>query len=257
MSIQLPTQSRLQVAKVGFVTGDLPFREVLSVKLLACFRAYASNAMSPSHLQGSISGPWLAVTGAGFTPANVHPQTGVPDVMRGEETQIIGALPVTGRHVAVLPGTHSKWAWVEDGAIVSFASFMTGEVYAALTQHTILGRLMKLDAPHNAAAFERGVRYGIDAPAQLLNRLFSARTLGLFEQLSAEALPSYLSGLLIGSEIGGARMIGGQVDAVTVIGSAALSANYANACIAAAINVTQGASDSAWLGIQAIRASLR
>ncbi|MBL8385485.1 MAG: 2-dehydro-3-deoxygalactonokinase, partial [Burkholderiales bacterium] len=94
----------------------------------------------------------------------VDPASGVPDVMRGEETQVFGALPASGRHLAVLPGTHSKWVWVEDGAIVTFASFMTGEVYAALTGHTILGRLMDLDAPHDEAAFARGVAYGLEAP---------------------------------------------------------------------------------------------
>ena len=184
----------------------------------------------------------------------VDPLTGVPDVMRGEETQIIGALPASGRHVAVLPGTHSKWAWVADSAIVSFASFMTGEVYAALTQHTILGRLMKFDAPHDAAAFERGVRYGLDAPAQLLNRLFSARTLGLFDQLSAAALPSYLSGLLIGSEIGGACALHGLSAEVTVLGSAELSECYVKALALAGIAAREGPEDCAARGIARIRA---
>ena len=182
----------------------------------------------------------------------VDPQTGVPDVMRGEETQIIGALPATGHHVAVLPGTHSKWAWVEGGAIMSFASFMTGEVYAALTQHTILGRLMRLDAPHNAAAFERGVRYGLEAPAALLSRLFSARTLGLFDQLSAQALPSYLSGLLIGSEIGGASALRELSAGATVLGSADLSERYLEALALAGISAGKGPEDCAARGIARI-----
>ena len=69
---------------------------------------------------------------------------GAPDVMRGEETQILGALGASGRAdgLFVLPGTHSKWARVEAGRIVDFATFMTGEVFAALKDHSLLGRLM-------------------------------------------------------------------------------------------------------------------
>ena len=175
--------------------------------------------------------------------------SGVPDVMRGEETQVFGALPTTGCHVAVLPGTHSKWVWVEDGAIVAFASFMTGEVYAALTAHTILGRLMKMDAPHDAAAFARGVAYGLEAPQALLNRMFSARTLGLFGQLKEESLPSYLSGLLIGSEIGGARAMRTTDARPLLLGGADLTARYASAFGVAGIAVTTGPVDSAAIGM--------
>ena len=129
---------------------------------------------------------------------------------------------------------------------------MTGEVYAALTQHTILGRLMRLDAPHNEAAFERGVRYGLEAPGALLSRLFSARTLGLFEQLSAAALPSYLSGLLIGSEIGGARALRELSPEATVLGSADLSERYVKALTLAGIAAGQGPEDCAAQGIARI-----
>ena len=182
----------------------------------------------------------------------VDAASGVPDVMRGEETQVFGALPATGRHVAVLPGTHSKWVWVEDGAIVSFASFMTGEVYAALTGHTILGRLMKLDAPHDEAAFTRGVAYGLEAPQALLNRMFSARTLGLFGQLGEEALPSYLSGLLIGSELGGAMAMRDRPSAVTLMGGAALTQRYASACSLAGLAMAMGPADCATTGLARI-----
>ena len=109
---------------------------------------------------------------------------------------------------------------MDEGAITSFVGLMTGEAYVALTQHTIIGRLMKLAARHSATSFERGMRYWLDAPARLLNRLFSARTLCLFDQLSAEALRSYVSGIPFGSDIGGARAIGGQVGSITDVGSA-------------------------------------
>ena len=193
----------------------------------------------------------------------VDPVSGVPDVMRGEETQLIGALPASGSQLAVLPGTHSKWVWVEEGVIVHFSSWMTGEVYAALTQHTILGRLMIVDAPHDAAAFARGVHYGFDAPAQLLSRIFSVRTLGLFGQMDAAALPSYLSGVLIGAEIGAeigtevATKLGAASGAstraesapITLLGSAQLTQRYAAACVAVGIPAIAGAQDSAARGL--------
>ena len=187
--------------------------------------------------------------------STIDPATGVPDVMRGEETQIIGTLPATGSHVAVLPGTHSKWAWYEDGRIVSFASFMTGEVYGALTIHTILGRLMRLDAPHDDAAFARGVAYGLEAPGALLNRIFSARTLGLFDQLGSDALAAYLSGILIGSEIGGALAMRGRPTIVTLLGGSALVRRYAKALMVAGVAACIGNEDCAAGGLLRIARS--
>ncbi len=191
--------------------------------------------------------------------------SGVPDVMRGEETQIIGAVPPTGTHLCVLPGTHSKWAWVRDGAIERFSSWMTGEVYATLTQHTILGRLMQLDAPHDEAAFARGVQYGHANPAALLNRIFSARTLGLFDQLGAAALPSYLSGLLIGAEMGGITQPGAAAPAssaavkcpersphLILLGSHQLTARYESACRLTGWHVTTGPEECAAHGMHRI-----
>jgi 2-dehydro-3-deoxygalactonokinase len=180
---------------------------------------------------------------------------GVPDVMRGEETQIIGAVPTAGTHLAVLPGTHSKWAWVEEGAVRGFASYVTGEVYAALTGHTILGRLMRVDAAHDAAAFARGAGYGLEAPEALLSRVFSARTLGLFGQLGEAALPSYLSGLLIGSEIGSARKLSPHAGTVTILGNADLTRRYADALAIAGIRTVAGPADCAALGLWRIAAA--
>ncbi len=85
---------------------------------------------------------------------------GVPDVMRGEETQLAGAFwPDDDRVLAVLPGTHSKWAIVERGRLQTFATFMTGELYAVLLDHSILGRMAERDREPTASArsaFARG-----------------------------------------------------------------------------------------------------
>ena len=201
-----------------------------------------ANNMRPLHI----------VPGVSF----IDPLSNVADVMRGEETQIIGAIPATGAHLVVLPGTHSKWAWVKDGTIMRFSSWMTGEVYAALTQHTILGRLMNLDAAHDAAAFARGVHYGLENPGQLLSRVFSARTLGLFDALTGSALPSYLSGLLIGTEIGAATGGKHELPPAILLGSQLLMQRYQSAFDAAGLRATAGPAHCAARGLHRLAQAL-
>jgi 2-dehydro-3-deoxygalactonokinase len=156
---------------------------------------------------------------------------GVPDVMRGEETQIVGALPADAdRVLAVLPGTHSKWARVERGQIVDFATFMTGELYAVLIEHSILGRLAQRSvAPAAGEAFQRGVRRGL-ASGGLTHDLFGARTLALFGELPPADVAEWLSGLLIGREIrtacAWAQRAGYDASRVQVIGADALADRY-------------------------------
>ncbi len=145
---------------------------------------------------------------------------GIPDVMRGEETQVLGALALEARQEGLFihPGTHSKWVSVVDGAIVGFSTYMTGEAFAALKQHTILGRLMA-EGDASVRGFASGVEHAREntGPAgSLLHSLFSVRTLGLFEMLSGQELSDYLSGLLIGSEIRAAA-VPGQI--ATILGS--------------------------------------
>jgi len=125
---------------------------------------------------------------------------GTPDVMRGEETQVAGLPDDALAHALVIqPGTHSKWTVVALGAITTFASYMTGELYSVLRQHSILGRLMTRD-PLEPAAFARGVDAGLRAQAgELIHTLFAARTLPLFGDLTSGGAADYLSGLLIGS----------------------------------------------------------
>jgi 2-dehydro-3-deoxygalactonokinase len=150
---------------------------------------------------------------------------GVPEVMRGEETQIAGLLPLLGRNCVVcLPGTHSKWARIAAGAIESFTTHMTGEAFAALREHTILGRMIR-EAPMDAAAFDRGLA-AADTPGGLLHHLFGVRTLGLFGALDEAAAGSYLSGLLVGHEVRAADPRG-QV--VHLIGAPRLCGLYGRA----------------------------
>lgn len=121
---------------------------------------------------------------------------GVPDVMRGEEVQVLGA----GQDGLIcLPGTHSKWVEVRGGRIERFSTAMTGEVYAVLKQHSILGRMMEEGKP-DAGAFAEGVGRSGEAGG-LLHHLFGVRTRGLMGELAGAASASYLSGILIGHEL--------------------------------------------------------
>jgi 2-dehydro-3-deoxygalactonokinase len=178
---------------------------------------------------------------------------GVPDVMRGEETQILGALEgEAGRALFVLPGTHSKWALVEDGRVTRFASFMTGEVFAVLSRHSILGRLMEGEAIDDAA-FARGLAAGTRAgtAGSLLHRVFAARTLGLFAREAPTALRGYLSGLLIGAEVAEGLALAAGL-APTIIGEPALAALYAKALAQTGTDARVGPADAALRGLRRI-----
>jgi len=173
--------------------------------------------------------------------------SGVPDVMRGEETQVFGAHDGS-EGVYVLPGTHSKWVTVVDGRIASFATYMTGELFAVLRGHSILGRTMAADAPHAPEAFRRGWTAGLAGVDALLHKLFGARTLALFDALAPEEAPSYLSGLLIGDEVrAAARGIGAA--SVTLVGDANLCERYREVIAGAGATSHTARTDAARLGL--------
>jgi len=162
-----------------------------------------------------------------FVTGVTDQQEGVPDVMRGEETQIAGAVEsglVDG--TCIMPGTHSKWVTIRYGRIIKFETVMTGEVFEALRNHTILGKLMT-DNAFNEEGFRQGVAAGINAGPRLLQTLFSVRTLPLFERLEEEKVADYLSGMLIGAEIQGARS-NYSIDSkpITIIGREDLANRY-------------------------------
>ena len=179
---------------------------------------------------------------------------GVPDVIRGEETQIVGASEA-GDGMYVSRGTHCKWIDVENGRIERFATFMTGEMFAVLRDHSILGRLMTPgDAGGNG--FELGVKAGLnerDGSGGLLHILFSTRTFGLFGDIKGDQIAPYLSGLLLGAEIAGARaMFAPGTRPITVIGSTALAAPFTLALKLAGLNSQLAPEDAAVRGLAKI-----
>ncbi|BBK31480.1 2-dehydro-3-deoxygalactonokinase [Allostella humosa] len=175
------------------------------------------------------------ITVPDFGPIRVAPgvtardRDGVPDVMRGEECQIVGALALMAIDggTFLLPGTHSKTVTVAQGRIIGFHTCMTGELFAALRTHTILGRLMGA-ASGDGSGFARGVdaARGLQGAGQLLHAIFAARTLRLFDELAEDEAADYLSGLLIGAELGGIAAGDGEL---ILIGSADLADRYRRA----------------------------
>ena len=179
---------------------------------------------------------------------------GLPDVMRGEETQLLGAVGADESGVlAVLPGTHSKWARVEHGRIVDFTTFMTGELYAVLIDHSMLGRIAGHEPGRlSREAFSQGVARGLDE-GELSHDLFGARTLALYGELASEDVADWLSGLLIGREIRGARAwalrAGIDPSIVRIIGSDALAERYDLALGDAGVLARRASHDAAARGL--------
>ncbi|MEX0308638.1 MAG: 2-dehydro-3-deoxygalactonokinase [Tateyamaria sp.] len=150
------------------------------------------------------------------------------DVMRGEETQIAGYLATSPGFdgVICLPGTHTKWVHVSAGEIVSFRTAMTGEMFALLSERSVLRHSMS--DGWDADSFSAGVDQSLSRPEGLAAALFSLRAEGLLDGLDGGAARARLSGLLIGAELAAMRpyWLGQQV---ALIGAEALSAAYASA----------------------------
>jgi 2-dehydro-3-deoxygalactonokinase len=174
-----------------------------------------------------------------------------PDVMRGEETQIVGAIvrepELAKESLLVLPGTHCKWARVRDGRIVRFTTYLTGELFAMLRDHSIIGRPAR-DAAKEAikdaaatspacgvAAFGRGVRTARDGgTAGIAGKLFTTRSLYLAGDLQVADTLDYLSGLLIGEELRSVStgLDGGRWPPCVLLGEPALCSRYCEALAA-------------------------
>jgi 2-dehydro-3-deoxygalactonokinase len=195
---------------------------------------------------------WIERDRIAIVPGLSDTRADVPDVMRGEEVQIFGAMRSSGLAdgLFVLPGTHSKWATVRDGRITGFRTFMTGEVYGLFGRHSILARTLDADAPLDAMAFRRGVTQAGNGEG-LLHNAFGVRALALFGRLSPAESASYLSGLLIGEELG--RQTLPQDGEVVVIGAPALVERYALALGERGAKVRVFGAEAAWAGLRALR----
>jgi 2-dehydro-3-deoxygalactonokinase len=178
---------------------------------------------------------------------------GAPDVMRGEETKALGVLKLIGGSDAriVMPGTHCKWAHARESRIESFATFMTGEFYAVLRQHSIFARTMPgEDGDLDEPALLRGVDHAMRA-GNLLHAAFSARTLALFDRMDRFAAPSYLSGLLIGEELR-AQFLASAKGELVLVGADKLTQRYAAALRHLGTPHRVLGQEATWRGVRAI-----
>ncbi len=206
---------------------------------------------------------WVDTGGADLNIAIVPGvRNGFDDVMRGEETQVFGAAAVLGVQNAtmVLPGTHSKWVQLAGGAITQFNTFMTGEFYALLAQHSILAKSLPDVTEKPAALDQSAFLQGIDraqtssqssAGGQgLLGNAFSTRVKSLFNELQPAQAASYLSGLVIGDELAAMRLPAGSQ--VIVIGSPALCERYNLAFAHLGVQTRAIGNQAAWAGLHSI-----
>jgi 2-dehydro-3-deoxygalactonokinase len=203
---------------------------------------------------------WVEPDRIAIVPGLKCQHAGIPDVMRGEELQIFGALRLLDRAdgVLVLPGTHSKWALVRAGHVQSFTTLMTGEFYALLRRHSLLARSMPAeDGELDLPAFDQGVAIAMSSRS-LLHTAFGVRTLSLFDRVGAKSLPSYLSGLVIGEELRsqiGTHLKGGGD--VIVIGSDELTRRYERALSQQGLGVTTLGAAAGWCGLWAVGQALQ
>jgi 2-dehydro-3-deoxygalactonokinase len=197
---------------------------------------------------------WIEKDHIGIVPGLSTWNDDTPDVMRGEEIQIFGALTSQQIQTAqfVLPGTHSKWAQVANGKISAFKTFMTGEFYALLSQHSILAKTCLPDAPLKKEVFLDGVMQS-QKSGGLLHHAFSARSLALFEKLNPAQSSSYISGLLIGEEI--KSSLANRLNDLTplfILGNGQLTQRYGFAMAHLGLTATTLADEVTWSGVWAL-----
>lgn len=163
-----------------------------------------------------------------------------PDVMRGEETQLLGAAGELGDgdHLVCMPGTHSKWVRLSGGRVEGFSTFMTGELFDAIAKNTILSHAIAEAGAISGdnAAFRTAVARMVEKPALATSQLFSVRAGSLIAGLSPEDAKARLSGTLIGLEIAGALSLVAEGTPVALVVSGGLGALYREALAAAGLS---------------------
>ena len=198
---------------------------------------------------------WIAPGRIAIVPGLTCEASGAPDVMRGEETKALGVLKLlgTGDATIVMPGTHCKWVRARAGRIESFSTFMTGEFYAVLRQHSILARTLPADdGDLDEVVFLQGVNHAMRT-ANLLHAAFSARTLALFDRVPQPSAASYLSGLLIGEELRAAP----RDESIVLAGAEKLTRRYALALKHLNMPFRTLGQETTWLGLHAVAQEMK
>ncbi len=253
-------------ALVGDHLGDRGLHDVLICGMAGARQGWmeAPYFDVPASLGGLALGAVAPDAGERFRvrilPGVCQKTAGDEDVMRGEETQILGLCAenpgLSG--LVCLPGTHSKWVEVSADRIEHFTTAMTGEVFDLLGTHSVLRHSLggATPGPEHDDGFDAGIAVGLDRPHALLSEIFTVRAGGLLSSRQPSWSRGYLSGLLIGSEIGGfARRMGNGL--VRLVGNAGLCGLYSRALsrIGVESSVTD-ATEATLGGLKAARAGL-
>ncbi len=214
----------------GMVGSTIGWREVPYVTCPARPEAIARNA-----LRFAVEGRPIAIA-PGLSCRN---RLLAPDMIRGEETQILGALQcapmlATGRHFLCMPGTHTKWVSLKDGIVEHFLTAVTGELFDILHNHSVLVNADKTSEVVGGTEFARALDQTKMYPdAELIHLLFEVRSRQLKGQLKRKDASAYLSGLIIGQDVSGAKRFFradlAEAKQVVVVGSPKLGDLYAQA----------------------------
>jgi 2-dehydro-3-deoxygalactonokinase len=236
--------------------GDLP---LLMAGMIGSNRGWREvpYVPAPATLAAVAAGIAWIERDVGIVPGVSFVDGALADIMRGEEVQLLGACALAAVECDGLvchPGTHTKWVEMEAGAIARFRTVMTGDVFAALARHSILSDLLAHDAPVDDS-FLAGVDHAL-ASTDLTAELFSARARVVLGRAEIAHAASYVSGLLIGSDVrvGLGRL---RADVVPVLGSPVLTARFAAALARAGRIAVEHDGDAAFIaGMIAIREAL-
>lgn len=245
-----PLPAGTDVLICGMAGARQGWREAAYLEVPADLGAIATGAVVPEGVEGRLN--------VRILPGLCQREAGHEDVMRGEETQLLGlaTLHPGFAGAVIMPGTHSKWAMLEGRTVTRFSTAMTGELYALIRQHTVLRHsLAKVDDPAaQAEGFAAGSAEGFDAPETLLNRLFRVRAASLLSGTSDSWNAGYLSGLLIGAEIGGHRSWLSGASDIPLIGGGTLCGLYAQVLQRAGLRGTVvDATEATLAGLKAAR----
>lgn len=212
------------------IAGDRGGAEVLICGMAGARQGWmeAQYLAAPADLDGLLAAAVSPAPGVRILPG--VSQASPEDVMRGEETQLLGlsAIRPGFSGLIVMPGTHSKWALLEGTRLFRFTTAMTGELYDVLGAHSVLRHSLagETTGPETENGVSAGLDDGLEAPGLLTGRLFRTRAAALLSGKGPDWCSGYLSGLLVGAEIGGHRgWIG--ADPVPLIGSQRLCRLYA------------------------------
>ncbi|KKC34810.1 2-dehydro-3-deoxygalactonokinase [Devosia psychrophila] len=216
---------------------------------------------APTDLRGLLDGAVHPDMGDSPIRASILPgvcqKAGGDNVMRGEETQLLGLASLNPGFsgMVCMPGTHSKWAQLSGSRIERFSTAMTGEMFELLRTHSVLRHSLAgdLDGPGRSDGFKAGAEAGLAHPEQLLGTLFQVRAGALLSGRQPDWCAGYLSGLLIGTEVGSNRHLVGDAT-VPLIGAPALCALYAQVLeMAGASGAPKDATEIVLAGLKAAR----